>query len=66
MIDFIEKNRDKIGQQEPAAAKEEEPAKDELWEKHLLFSYVSILGTVSPQESPPVLWAFVVREKERS
>ncbi|KAJ6730489.1 PROTEIN DISULFIDE ISOMERASE-LIKE 1-2 [Salix viminalis] len=26
MIDFIEKNRDKIGQQEPAAAKEEEPA----------------------------------------
>ncbi|KAJ6337398.1 hypothetical protein OIU76_007134 [Salix suchowensis] len=33
MIDFIEKNRDKIGQQEPAAAakdKEEEPAKDEL------------------------------------
>ena len=49
MIDFIEKNRDKIGQQEPAAAKEEEPAKDELWEKHLLFSYVSILGIVSPQ-----------------
>ncbi|XP_011027509.1 PREDICTED: protein disulfide-isomerase [Populus euphratica] len=28
IIDFIEKNRDKIGQQEPA--KEEEPAKDEL------------------------------------
>lgn len=34
IIDFIEKNRDKIGQQEPAKeeepAKEQEPAKDEL------------------------------------
>jgi len=39
IIDFIEKNRDKIGQQEPAKeeepAKEQEPAKDELWEKHI-------------------------------